>query len=265
MSKIIIDLENKYFCYLIGLLWADGYIYSNNRTKNRIDITMLYDDISQLEYIFDKTGEWRKYERRRKNKSYKKQLNFRITNSELYMFLEDMGYNIKSKSSPVKILSSISYEMKRYFIKGLFDGDGCFYHNNHTRQCSITSNYSQDWTFMQDILSDIGCSSSICRQKSKFGNKSSIRITNKDILKFGHYLYEDIDIIGIHRKYDKFKEIEASYLTKKNRVGNNKKVIYINNLKFESISEAAKSSGLTRPSIRYRLKSEEYPEYRYSS
>lgn len=265
MSRIIIDLENKYFCYLMGLLWADGYIYSSHRTKNRIDITMTFDDINQLAYIFNKTGEWRKYERNRKNNNYKRQLNFRTIDAHLYMFMKEMEYDIKSKTSPSKIISKLSSEMKKYFIKGLFDGDGCFYYKNNTRQCTITSNYDQDWKFMQDILNEIGCKNSICRQKSRSGNRSCIRITSRDIIKFGEYLYSDNELVGIARKYEKFKEIESSYLTNKSRVGNNKKKVYINGLKFSSISEASTKTGLTRSSIRYRLKSIKYTEYYYSS
>lgn len=28
-EKINIDFNNKYFCYILGLIWADGYVEKN--------------------------------------------------------------------------------------------------------------------------------------------------------------------------------------------------------------------------------------------
>lgn len=263
MSKIIIDINNKYFCYFLGLMWADGYIYSDKRSKNRVDICMSYEDLIQIEHIFDAIGDWKKYKRVRKNKNWKDQLNIRAIDENLYEFLKSYDYGSKSNKPPDKIINVIPEELRVYFIKGLFDGDGCFYHKNYTRQCIITSNYDQDWTFIEKILEEIECKSSVVRQIFKSGKKSSIRITNKDIIKFGNYLYKDNELIGIERKYKKFKEIEESYLKNKNRIGNNKKKICVNGIIFDSITEAAIETKISRPSMRYRLSSKKYPEYEY--
>lgn len=261
MDKIDIDLDNKYFCYILGIIWADGYLYSKHKTKNRIEITMIYDDLKNIEYIFDKVGIWKKYTRIRKNKNHKIQLNFRIINKELYLFLKENDYEIKSKTSPDKIISLIPKYNLKYFIHGLFDGDGCFYHRNKTKQCIFTSNYDQNWKFLSNILENISCKYSIGKQTSKRGSRSFLRMSSKDILKFGNYIYDDF--FGLERKYKKYLDIKISYNKEKIIIGHNKREISIDKNLYPSITEAAIKIGISMNCLRYRLKSKNYNNYFY--
>lgn len=258
-KDININIDDKYFCYFLGIMWADGYIYSKGRTKNRIDITLVYDDLKDIEYIFDKIGYWKKYTRNRIG--YKLQLNFRAIDNTLYNFLKEHDYDKKSKISPNKILRKISEKNIKYFLKGFFDGDGCFYYNKYTRQCVFTSSYDQNWMFLTKILNTLCVKNTSIKQISKSGCRSFLRITNRDIIKFGNYLYDDVDIIGLKRKYEKFLLIKESYLKKTIKIGNNKKSISIGGRIFKSISEASKLTNINRECIRYRLSSNNYIDY----
>ena len=94
------------------------------------------------------------------------------------------------------------------------------------------------------------------QQTSKTGSRSFIRITNKNILEFGEYIYGDY--FGLDRKYNKFLKIKNSYNKNIVRVGNNKKIIYIDDIKYNSITDAVNITGINREVIRYRLKSKNY-------
>jgi hypothetical protein len=253
-DNIKIDISDKYFCYILGLLWGDGYLY-----KGRVGISMISEDLEPLINIFNYIGSWKIS--RSSRKDYKEQITLRVSDKKLYSFLTSMDFDIKSKTSPNKILSVITEYNVKYFLRGLFDADGCFYLNRNTRQCIITSNYSQNWDFLSSFYSSKGWKHSIGKQASKTGNRSFIRITNKDILKFGNFIYNG-DSFGIERKYNKFMDIENSYI-KKTRVGNNKKSIYIDDVQYNSISEAVLLTGINREVIRYRLKSKKF-NYRYN-
>lgn len=253
-DTIKIDINDKYFCYILGLLWGDGYLY-----KGRVGISMISEDLEPLINIFSKIGNWKINKCHRKK--YKEQLTLRISDKNMYSFLISMDFDIKSKTSPNKIVNLINENNFRYFLRGFFDADGCFYLNKNTRQCIITSNYFQDWDFLSNFFSKKGWKYSIGRQTSKTGNRSFIRITNKNILEFGNFIYSG-DLFGIERKYNKFIEIKKSYV-KKVRVGHNKKSIYIDDIKYNSISEATLLTGINREVIRYRLKSKKF-NYRYN-
>lgn len=249
MSNIKININDKYFCYILGLLWGDGYLH-----KGRVGISMISEDLGTLIPIFKKIGNWKINTSKRDN--FKEQLTLRVSDKIFYGFLLKMDFHKKSKTSPIKILNIISDENHKYFLRGFFDADGCFYFNKNTRQCIITSNYEQDWKFISDFYYTKGWKHSVGRQKSKTGNRSFIRITNKSILEFGYYIYEDY--FGLERKYIKFVEIENSYNRIITRIGNNKKKIYIDGVKYDSITEASNITSINREVIRYRLKSKNY-------
>lgn len=194
-------IDNKCVAYILGLLWADGYVHHNN-----IGLEMLADDIDEVRSMFKITGEWKESERTRPNR--RKQKTLRICNKELSKFLIENGYVAKSNGSADDILNKIPSELKSYWLKGYWDGDGCFYINdkNSTYQATACSSHDQDWTFLKSILNDIGVKYSIRRVVSN-NSYSILRITNKaDFIKMAKYAY-NIDNIGMSRKFHKIKHL----------------------------------------------------------
>ena len=203
--------------YTLGFMWGDGNIqsYDTCGTNKVFVCSNLKTDIDKIFHIFEKTGNWNKRDRKRKNK--KEQTDIFTNNKPFCEYLISMDFDKKSHVSPNKIINIIPEEYIKYFYLGLSDADGCFYINykNYTYQYSLTSTINQDWTYMINLCDNMKLKYSIRpvkkENKKKIVNKySQFRITNrKDIITFGNFIYDDylLNRIGLYRKYVKFKEI----------------------------------------------------------
>lgn len=198
-SKVKIDFFNKNFVYILGLIWSDGYI-NKNRT---IGIECVKDDMEKFNPILENISSWSFYERKRE---YKPTINAYLTDKKFYDILVDNDYLNKSKFSPIKIYSKIPNIMKKYFLLGIIDGDGCFYYNKkqYTRQFIITGSIEQDWSLFEDIFNEINVKFSTIRRENKNSGYSQLRVTNKkDIIKIGEFIYDEM--IVLDRKYESWK------------------------------------------------------------
>lgn len=211
-EKINIDLNNKFFCYLLGLIWSDGTIYKYKKSDNRIALCMVSEDMYDILPHIKNICNWSILHNDNKKRKCKDTITLRITDSDFRKFLIRNDYLNKSYISADKILNLIPDNNIRYFLRGIIDGDGCFYlnKNNYQRYISICSSYEQDWTYMEKVSKKLGCKYHIIKSKFKGGKSSTFKMCNKNsILSFGTYIYEDF--FGIKRKYDKFLEIKSSY------------------------------------------------------
>jgi hypothetical protein len=100
-----------------------------------------------------------------------------------------------------------------YFLRGVIDGDGCFYINKKTNQTqfSLAGSYNQNWNYFTDILNSLNIKYNIKKSKIKKEGKihksSVVRITKRnDIVKLGDFVYVnyEMDKMGLKRKYDKY-------------------------------------------------------------
>jgi hypothetical protein len=200
-----ISCETKYHAYLLGFMWADGYLlYEKKRKEMRVEI--VDEDMSDIKNVFDATGKWYFITRHRKNR--KPQTTASGNNAKLCDYLHENDYNEKSTSSPTKIIKCVPKNFIKYFLRGWSDGDGCFYTNGRTRHFSICGSYEQDWSILENIFKDNGIDYKIQRRTHKTGKFSVIRVWNKNsLLNISKILYQDYDGIGLKRKYDKCQEI----------------------------------------------------------
>ncbi len=101
----------------------------------------------------------------------------------------------------------IPKENLHYWIRGYFDGDGCFYFNQKwkTKQANIGSAYEQDWDYFLNFLNSINVSAKAFKNTHKKSNSKSslLRFCGKQIVNFGNYIYKG-KLFGLNRKYDKF-------------------------------------------------------------
>lgn len=194
--------------YILGFLWADGYLGSNYSINSEI----VADDAIVIEKIFLSTGKWGIYHRTRKN--YRPQIKFNCTSKILHTYLNELGFNNKNKC-PNKLLKTIPKRLKHYWFRGYFDGDGCwyFYPKDYLRQCVISSKYNQNWKFMIELMQELKIQKYHINQIKSINKKgiqnkhSRIRLCNLDaIKKFGDYIYSG-DQFGLERKLDKFNDI----------------------------------------------------------
>ena len=200
VSNFTIDI-NEYTSYLLGLLWTDGYILKNRKTTS---ISMVSDDLNELNWIFDKTGYWYKQYRKRIGK--RESLTLSAYNPELLNGLIDLNFDKKSYISPDKLFNIIPQEYLKYLIRGIIDGDGCFYVGKNTYQLTIASTYEQDWSFYIDFFSKIGFDFKIQRRIHKKSKSSIIRLCKREsIISLCDWLYDGYlnDKIGLQRKYNK--------------------------------------------------------------
>lgn len=205
-----IEIKTKYHAYILGLLWADGWIIYKKKNKS-IRIELTYEDAKIVESIFDKTGKWNKYYIE-KNSFRKKRMGFVASSAKFADFLFENDYKYKSLKTPEKIYSKIPEKYKKYFLLGWSDGDGCFYFNVKTNRIEYTvaGSYEQDWSLLEKIFRENGITNYRVKRKiMKNGNKYSIiRILAGDQIKLlKNILYTDGFTFGLKRKFEKLEKI----------------------------------------------------------
>ena len=206
-EELFIDKFTPESAYILGLLWADGYLGLNHTIK----VSLISEDMTTIANTFDKTGCWGKYEYQKRN--WKPFWVYGVTNHRLYNFLTEYGY--KDKEQP-KILDIIPKHLLYMWYRGYVDGDGSWYINDKhylTHLC-ISAEYDNNWKYMTDIFEELKCRYHISQHISKKGHRcSKIRVVYKHHINiFGDYLYQDNISIGFPRKYKKFLDIKSRCL-----------------------------------------------------
>jgi hypothetical protein len=212
ISNFTINVD-KNSAYLLGLLWADGYIANNTINKKQkydINIECVDEDMNYFKKILNKTGKWSYHSRQRND--WKPSTKATTCNKELVEYLHMNDYNEKNIKSPYKIISKLPKKLIKYFLLGVIDGDGCFYFNKKEslRQFTICGSFNQDWGAFETIFKSIGITYKINKKQNKKHGSSEIRVLNKvNIKKLGDFIYSTInkDNIGLPRKYKKYLEI----------------------------------------------------------
>jgi hypothetical protein len=205
-EKLFIDLNRKDVAYIMGILWSDGYL---NRITLSLEINK--NDINNIKNVFFGLGEWDYKENiKRKNRKILSSISCHL--GSILSIFENYGYTQKSKNSP-NFIEKLNGELMNYFLRGVIDGDGCFYINKKTNQTqfSLAGSYNQNWNYFTDILNSLNIKYNIKKSKIKKEGKihksSVVRITKRnDIVKLGDFVYVnyEMDKMGLKRKYDKY-------------------------------------------------------------
>jgi len=168
-------------------------------------------DSDEIYKIFQKIGDWKIYNYKKFDKRTNKYYNsstIQTCNENLINFLIDNDYDKKSIVSPYKILNKIPDNLKNHFYRGFSDGDGCFYNKNRICQYILTGSYEQNWDWIEDVLKNFNIIYSKNTQENKKGKSSRIRFVNiNDIIKFGDFIYQNWNNVGLERKYNKYLEM----------------------------------------------------------
>jgi len=211
-----LDIKTAEVAYFLGFLWADGYV-----VRQELRLSILTVDMNIIKPTLNKIGKWNYNERLRDG--YKPICTAITSNKKLFDFLIDNDFKIKSGASADKILNKIPNHLKHYFFRGLIDGDGCIDKNG----VSISSNYTQDWSYVTDLTISLDINSYIYRKIQKSGKYSTIEINGIHGLKFCEYIYKgrEIDRIGLDRKFLKYLELKNCVENGRNYVANEKKTI----------------------------------------
>lgn len=201
-------ISDKNIAYFLGLFWADGNIInytSNNNEHNRVTLEIVSDDAKDILPIINSIGKWSIRTRQRKH--WRQQTVISANNKQIFNFLKDNDYNIKSEESPTKILDRIPEHLTKYFWRGFFDGDGSISYAKHRKMISFCGSYDQNWIDLENLLRKLSIKYSIFRKVESTGNKySKVLIQNKQgISNIIKYLSPSYDL-GLKRKTKKMLE-----------------------------------------------------------
>lgn len=196
--------------YVLGLLWADGHLCKVKPRRARyISISLVSTDFSEVKPIFESTAEWKFYHREQRGHS-KPATTGVLTDRRMHDFLLVNDYQIKSITTPTKILSTIPEDLVHYFWRGYFDGDGNIDAKKHS--VTMAGSLNQDWTDYAALLNRLEIRHKVSRWESNHGNSSDVRFYSmSQIVRFSQYIYQG-EQFGLVRKRDKFAEIESKFL-----------------------------------------------------
>jgi hypothetical protein len=192
-----INIEKPEVAYILGFLWADGYI-----VRNEIRLEILKDDLDHIKPILESIGSWTYSYRDRTRNGVKTKTSGRAvtSNRKLKDFLIENDYDKKSIVSADKILSKIPDEIKHYFFRGFVDGDGNIYQPK--KRITLAGSLTQDWTFISKVCGDLKIKHNVYRKNYK-STSSVVEINGVNAVVFGNYIFKG-DEFGLKRKYDKF-------------------------------------------------------------
>lgn len=249
MENKLIDLKflrnPKETAYFIGFFWADGTINSDKYLV--VEITE--EDGDCLKNIFNKVADFKITTRRREGR--KPQITFFLKDEQATVELKKLGKYPNTIESHEKIISFIPEKYRVYFLRGLIDGDGCFYSGpankkwkNNTVHFTIGSRYEQDWDGLINFCQNYGLKLTVKKSVSERSHSHSSIVRSSsfgEIKKFIEVLYEENDGVFLKRKKAKIeqaiKEHEKNIAMAEERrkkfkiTKNDGEVIVINNLK----------------------------------
>ena len=249
-DKQFLHIQTPVVSYILGFLWADGYV-----NKYSISTTIKTSDFKNINSIFQKTGNWGFYHRKRfskKSKKFYESSTIYISSKEISKFLIHNDFKIKSKTSPNKILSLIPENLQNHFFRGYVDGDGSFsFYGKKQIKFNITSTINQDWYFIEKLFEKLKINSyHIFKYDRKSGISSMITISNKwDIIKLGEYLYSSSEC-KLQRKYSKYLQIKNSDVKKSKPLWTNEdKIFLLQNYKAEGVNFCCEKLNRSKTSI----------------
>lgn len=204
-----IDTPNK--AYILGFLWADGCNFSK---KSTISMTLEEKDMDDLDRIRCEIGSERPLEfidysnKHDFGYTYKNQYRLLLFSSHMCKTLEDIGM-VPNKSLVVKF-PTLSNELIRHFIRGLFDGDGSVcrskYKNRQSYQhtLTITSTLMVCEELVNIVENTLGIHCHIYEASNHNDVTKVFNISGKNqIKKFTDWMYDDSDL-KLTRKYERY-------------------------------------------------------------
>lgn len=195
------NVNTKEAAYVLGIMWADGWI--TNKNYYSIDIKLVKEDFTEILPIFEKLGDWKKYEYHPKNR--KSTIQLRASGKSLVDVFLNMDYHTKSYTSAAKVLSKIPKDLQEYWWRGYFDGDGHIKIKSGYHRLEISSGWNQDWSFLpKHIPFKI-----VVKKSPKSSYSKVILSSKKNILEFSKFLWKTQDGIGLTRKIEEFNKIKS--------------------------------------------------------
>lgn len=199
-----IDTEEK--AYLLGFLYADGYLADDGRMGIRLQCTD--EEIIKLiqKYICPESPV--EYTNNQ-NLKRKPQVSIRWKSSNMYNRLQELGFVVDKTHTQSNVFSLVPDEFKRHFLRGFTDGDGCVQarnlDNGSKRKISICWSNGTDLIF-RDIIKWLPLTSWRLHDKSTFFVLRND--TKQSVYQIVKLLYSDCSIYLSRKKFLADKIIE---------------------------------------------------------
>lgn len=200
-----IHLERPEVAYLLGYMWADGYVRRNKARAYIFSLAIVKKDYEVIKDVLDRLGHWRIHSFI--NAAGTPSVAIQTSNIPLIKWLLEMDYGVKLYVAPTKIVNYISEVLRHYFWRGYMDGDGHFRIGGGLYHFSFTADYLYDWIGHTSLLDTLGIQYKISHRIQKEGRKSDVVCSNMaGTYAFGRYIYanREVDGIGLDRKYNKW-------------------------------------------------------------
>jgi|LakMenEpi03Aug12_release.lakeMendotaPanAssembly.Ray.scaffolds.fasta_scaffold516147_1 hypothetical protein len=216
----------KEFAYLLGYLFADGYLGKRKSTlkdgsvkiyhQSKIEIAT--EDSYAIEYCL-KECDIKYTVSTRKRKNWKDQTLFIISRDNVCINYID--FVLSNKLNMNYAISIFRKDLILYFIRGFFDGDGSIYVNekHYIRQVVFSGPIDYNWTFLLNLFTELGINASEKNIIRKNNNKySHLRFTKSNsVISFFEFIYPDkIFDFGLYRKFEKLDKVIAIPITSNN-------------------------------------------------
>ena len=214
-----IDTEEK--AYWLGFLTADGWINKNDKNNAGVTgIELQYGDINHLKKFnksiggnYKITDRWKSCPISTSDKEKKHHLCcIRIFSLTMYNSLVDKGFT-KDKSFNCHI-PNIRQDLIRHYVRGYFDGDGCFIFTNK----SFHINFITASKMLNDDIVKILRFENFNFTESSYTNDYNTTMYKIDIyrqqdkINFLDWIYQDSGIY-LDRKYKKYLKTKKHYRT----------------------------------------------------
>ncbi len=213
-----IDTEEK--AYWLGFFTADGWINKSKKTNAGVaGIELQYGDIGHLKKFnksisgnYQITDRWRTCSLSKDKDKKNHMCCIRIFSSTMYNSLSKIGFS-NDKSYDFHI-PNIQQDLIKHYIRGYFDGDGCFCFTNKSFSISfITASHS----LHEDLLKILE-ENSIKVNSRVFVNEYGTTMYRPEIYRFNDkinfldWIYKDSNIY-LDRKYKKYLKVKERYRT----------------------------------------------------
>lgn len=211
-----IDSEEK--AYWLGFLSADGWINKNDKNNAGVTgIELQYGDINHLKKFnksicgnYQITDRWRICTLSNDQTKKNHMCCIRIFSLTMYNSLKKIGFS-NNKSYDFHI-PNLPYNLIKHYMRGYFDGDGCFTFTNK----SFHINFITASKVLNEDLSTILKSEGFNPIENNYINDFDTYMYRLDIcrknekLKFLDWIYGDANIY-LDRKYKKYLKVKKHY------------------------------------------------------
>ncbi len=204
-----IDTQEK--AYFLGFMYADGNVVKKGNTISFILQEQDKDILIKFKKLFSSNRPLIKNNRRNRQIHYI----FSITSKRLKQKL--IKYNCPpAKTEILTYPDFLPSELENHFIRGYFDGDGCFYcgknKNAKSKRVRVSIVGSKSFCLgLINILKNRGRKTSLGKDVYANGNVIIIYLYgNSNVSNFMDWIYSDATIY-LERKYNKYVEFRKWY------------------------------------------------------